>query len=355
MILGAQPAVSSSAGHQASQGASTSPPRQSPEPPQSNEGNENEPEQDPEVEGPFMSGLDFLFHNQDHDNFEGRTPTPSPFRTPRNSPGRERPEDRQNGARSDDDGPHAGNEERDADPPDIDLDISILEPPAFRETAPVRLAYLHAAISHIFEGTSFLDATNRLQGELDVIELCGALPTYPVPARTIVTAKRRLGLNSDDYINQRPICTKCFKYYPRDSIDTMQSPKCTIPRCRGIVYREKRMRADPVSGEAPPAKRYPAKIHAYSPLPLTIQRFLLRPDFVRNLRDTSQDLERPAFTDDTIMHDIHDGEQWTRNMIGLRRCIAEDGSVSDVEVRPGSKRPLVSCDVGLSMTFNMDW
>lgn len=302
---------------------------------------------------PFVSGADFLLHDKDHDDHE-QSRAGSPAHSPRNSPAPRGPDEQDPGTRSNDDR-GAGDDDGDIGAPDIDLDISILEPPAFRETAPVRLAYLHAAIAHIHEGATFLDATNRLQGELDIIELCGSTPIYPIPARTIVTAKRRLGLNVDDYIVQRPICTKCFKYYPREAIDALQSPKCTVPRCRGIVYREKRLRANPLTGEIPPAKRIPAKIHAYAPLPLTIQRFLLRPDFVRNLRDTSRDLERAPFTDDTVMYDIHDGLQWTRNMIGLKRSIGEDGSVRDVEIRPGSSRPLVSCDVGLSMTFNMDW
>lgn len=229
----------------------------------------------------------------------------------------------------------AGLDNRQLDALITQLDMTILSPPASREIAPVRLAYLQAAMSQIFDGATFLDATNRLQGGLDLIRLCtGSLPISPVPATTIVTAKRRLGLEVDDYIVQRPICTHCYKYYSHDEIRVLDSPKCTVRWCHGIVYREKRVRSGPNGDERTP-KRIPAKIHAYSPLPLTIQRFLLRPDFVKNLCDNSR------YSEDTVLHDIYDGERWTINAIGLKRVINDNGTVEDVEWEPGSKRLLI--------------
>jgi hypothetical protein len=104
-----------------------------------------------------------------------------------------------------------------------------------------------------------------------------------------------------------------------------------------------------------PMKRIPAKIHAYAPIEKTIARFLLRPDFVANLRDTSQDHERPEASEFTLMQDIHDAACWSKLEVGLKRVIDNQGNVRDVEATPGSRKKLVLCDIGLNITLNMDW
>jgi hypothetical protein len=141
-------------------------------------------------------------------------------------------------------------------------------PTAHQETPAVRLAYLHAVFANIFEARPIVGAERQLNGELKIIALCGALPTHPRPARTIITAKRRLGLEIDDYIEWRPICNVCYKFYSYDTIKNATSPNCTQPQCKGIFYREKRGFQDDIDNNRDMdtdqyMKRMPAKIQPY--------------------------------------------------------------------------------------------
>jgi len=200
-------------------------------------------------------------------------------------------------------------EDEDEDENDGRADVNLDDPQssipaAYCESPPVRLAYLHAISAQILEGATYEAANNRLRGELELIGLCGALPLYPIPATTVVTAKRRFNIHADDHITTKPICSLCFRPYTFEEIGQMDSPDCLERACKkGKVYREKRTR-----GAA--TKRVPVKILAYSSLVGTIQRFLLRPDFFNNLVDTKDCLDRPPITEDTVLSDIHDGEAW---------------------------------------------
>jgi hypothetical protein len=226
--------------------------------------------------------------------------------------------------------------------------------PAFQQTPPVRLLYLQAAIAHIIGSSTVAEATNQIQDGLDLIELCGALPTFPIPRRSIITVKKHLGLQTDDYVSRIPICDVCYKRYSLDDIQKLDTPICTVSRCKGNIYRTKREHTDPATGEDR-FKRIPVKVLVYCPIVKAVQRFLLRSTFVKNLRDTSQDINRAELSEDDLMHDIHDGAEWTKLEVGLKRVCLPDGSITDIEESPGSRRPLVSCDVGLSMTLNIDW
>ncbi|KAG1751405.1 uncharacterized protein EDB91DRAFT_1234802 [Suillus paluster] len=198
-------------------------------------------------------------------------------------------------------------------------------PTAHRETLAVQLAYLHAT-------RPIASAERQLNGELKIIALCGALPTHPRPARTIVTAKRRLGLELDDYIEQRPICNLCYKFYSHNTIKNAASPNCTQPQCKGVLYREKRGFQDDNNPDADLDQQ-------------AIRRFLQRPDFIRSLRDTSGDSRCPPISSSTMMTDLHD---WPHVVNG-------QGRVQDIKESPGLRRSLLDCDVGLSMTLNVDW
>ncbi|KAG1734055.1 uncharacterized protein EDB91DRAFT_1251100 [Suillus paluster] len=165
--------------------------------------------------------------------------------------------------------------------------------PAFRQTPPMRLVYLQSAIAHITGVATVTDATNRLQDGLDLIEICGVLPVHPQPLRSLATVKKHLGLQVDDYVEKKAICTRCYKFYSPQDIQDLISLNCTVRRCQGIIYRMKHERPDDITG-----------------------------------------IERK---------------------VGLKRVIEADGSIVDVEVTPGSSRSLFSCEVGLSMTINIDW
>jgi hypothetical protein len=162
-------------------------------------------------------------------------------------------------------------------------------PAAFRESAAVRLIYLHAVKASIFHNHTNDNCTRRITEDLDILDAAGILPTNPAPARTLVTAKRRLGLDIDLYIHKQPICTVCFKHYSLDDIDKLQESNCTVSKCKGQVYREKRLAGPP--GSEPKLKRVPAKIQQYAPWDLALRRMMIRPDFVAALRDSSEDSE----------------------------------------------------------------
>lgn len=102
-------------------------------------------------------------------------------------------------------------------------------------------------------------------------------------------------------------------------------------------------------------KRMPAKIQPYSSLVKAIQRFLQCPDFVGSLRDTSGDSRCPPISSSTLMTDLHDGRLWGALPIGLKCIVNEQGHVQDVDESPGSRKNLLDCEVGLSMTLNVDW
>ncbi|KAH7917020.1 hypothetical protein BV22DRAFT_1052746 [Leucogyrophana mollusca] len=168
---------------------------------------------------------------------------------------------------------------------DIDLPLDALVPQhgpidLGHQDDPVRLVYLQAVIAQICGTATVEAATNQLQDGLDIIEACGVLPTHPRPMRSIVTAKKHLGLLAEDYIQKRPVCTKCYKYYSFEDIKKLDTPACTVPRCNGVIYRMKRERPDPKTGDER-LKRYPAKILTYCCLIKAIQRFLLRSTFVK--------------------------------------------------------------------------
>ncbi|GBE85853.1 hypothetical protein SCP_0803750 [Sparassis crispa] len=209
--------------------------------------------------------------------------------------------------------------------------------PAFRESKAVRLAYLQAVLGNVFGSSTVAAAQDQLNNSLDIIRLCGCFPLLPKPATTLITAKRRLGLAIDDYIERRPICTVCFKYYPAEMIMKMDSPSCMQAGCTGIVYHIKRQ-LDVNSDDADdPAKRILAKVQPYSSIVKAVQRFLLRSDFIKNLRLPSVDANKDPLASHELMHDFHDGEAWGMLELGLKRVVREDGTIHEVEVEPGSR------------------
>jgi hypothetical protein len=218
---------------------------------------------------------------------------------------------------------------------------------AFRENPAIRLLYLQTVVANIFDSRTVLACNTQLTDGLDLLDAAGVSLIESIkPATTLATAKRRLGLEYDDYIEKRPICTVCSKYYSPEDINNLQSPSCMKPRCKGVAYRIKRSTEDP-----PVEKRVPAKILPYISLIQSLKRMLLRPSFVNNLVP----LKPSHFDEKTRMYDIQDSPVYNSLEIGLKRVVDEDGSVRDIEASPGSRRLLTSCDLGLGMTLNLDW
>lgn len=80
------------------------------------------------------------------------------------------------------------------------------------------------------------------------------------------------------------------------------------------------------------------------------KRYLMRPDFVRNLRR-----KVPHTNPKTRLDDFCDGTRHETLKVGMKRIVLADGSIRDVELFPGSSKTLSECDVGLSFNLNVDW
>ena len=231
----------------------------------------------------------------------------------------------------------------------LDLDSRSMVAPAFREKPGIRLLYMQATLANIFGSSTVDQASKQISDGLDIIEeSTGSLPVFPKPARSLATAKRLLGLDIDDYIDRRAICTACYKHYSPAEIAVLPSPSCTVQRCLGHVYSIKR------DGDGL-EKRVPAKIQTYSSFMKALQRFLLRPDFVQNLIFPSSFPDRRLLSEDEPMHDFHDGEAFGGLVLGLERIKLADGSIADCQMYTGTLITLKSVPYGLSLSIYIDW
>jgi hypothetical protein len=218
---------------------------------------------------------------------------------------------------------------------------------AFQKNPAIRLLYLQTVVANIFDSRTILACNTQLTDGLDLLDAAGVSLIQSVkPATTLATAKRRLGLEYDDYIEKRPICTICSKYYTLDNIKNLRSPSCTKLRYKGIAYHIKRSTDDP-----PFEKQVPAKILPYMSLIQSLQRMLLRSSFVKNLVP----FQESQFDKTTRMYNIQDSPAYNSLKIGLKQVVDEDGNVRDIEANPGLRQLLTSCDLGLGMTLNLNW
>ncbi|KAI0826846.1 hypothetical protein BC628DRAFT_1410053 [Trametes gibbosa] len=222
--------------------------------------------------------------------------------------------------------------------------------PASRELPAIRLLYMQVVLANIFGSATVDESEQRLRDGLDLLALScpTGLPKHPKPALSLVTAKKRLGLNVDNYIEKRAICTSCFKTYSSEEIVAHPSPACfKVQGCPGIFFRIKR-------NAQGTERRIPAKVHGYVPLLATLQRLFLRPDFFAAFFLPSQNHDRPPLGSHELMHDFHDAAAFGAYKLGLKRVKMADGSIVDVKIQRGEARTLMSVDVGISMTINMD-
>ena len=241
----------------------------------------------------------------------------------------------------------------DQDLPDVDSPVEDgpQVPAAFSELPCVRLAYLQAVIANSFSGRTVIDCNQQLTDSLDLLELVHALPTSPKPATTLVTARSRLGLDIDVDIEERAICTICFKHYSSEAILLMVNRSCTEKRCKGIIYREETT----TKGCNTITKRVPMKIQPYSSLIKFLHRLLARPGFTNLLRDSTDDVGRQPHDCHFPMSDIHDGDLWPQHQLGLKHVIRDNGSVRGIPFGRDSGCPLISNRFGFNFTINLDW
>ncbi|CDO73340.1 hypothetical protein BN946_scf185008.g103 [Trametes cinnabarina] len=253
--------------------------------------------------------------------------------------------------------PQADPAERDPLPAHTDLtglldeDSRSLTPRAYLELPGIRLLYLQTVLQNLFKNETVDDAAAQLAYGYDIIQATTGqpLPLYPRPARTLKTARRRLGIDIDEYIEKHPICTVCFKFYSHADISALPTPSCTVRRCKGIVWGIKRK----ASGAE---KRVPRKIQAYASFLKSLSRLLLRPEFVNNLHYPCAIKDRAPPQDSDQMHDFRDGAAYGKLELGLKRIRLPDGSVSDVRTHDGGTAiTLKMVRRGLSLTVFIDW
>ncbi|KAH9849533.1 hypothetical protein C2E23DRAFT_870645 [Lenzites betulinus] len=204
------------------------------------------------------------------------------------------------------------------------LDLEACEfVPAFREHADIRHLYLQVILANVFSSATIDESEQCLRDGLDLLALSSeGLPTHPKLAETLVTAKKCLGLNVDDYLFKRAICSECFKPYKDQIIANSASPACVIKKRPGIFYWIKH---DDYGQE----RRVPAKVHTY--------------------------LGKPPLQDDEDMHNFHDGTAYGAYKLEMKRVVMSDDSTTDIKIRRGPQRMLMSVDIRISMTINVDW
>ena len=80
----------------------------------------------------------------------------------------------------------------------------------------------------------------QLSNGFDLLQATGLILEQSIKsAKTLSTAKQRLGLDYNKYIEKIPICDKCYKNYTYEDIKRLLSPSCTVKQCKGKVYQVK--------------------------------------------------------------------------------------------------------------------
>lgn len=224
-----------------------------------------------------------------------------------------------------------------------------LVPRAFNERPGVRLAYLNTVIGNVFGKQSIQAATDALNNQLNCMLLEGVLPEHPRPVHHLLSAKRRLGIDPDQWITQYAICPECWKHLTPNQLKELASPECTVLDCPGILYDE----CTDAKGKR---IRITRKIMPHVSLIGSLQRMFMRPGFAKSIRDSRQDQPRRNDDDDYVMTDIHDGTLWHELETNTVRETGELGTVRD---RPQDNGPtatkLTEHRYGLHLTLNIDW
>lgn len=242
-------------------------------------------------------------------------------------------------------GPIPGEDQAEADRPTFGL------PPAYlNDEAPaVRLAYLGAVIGHVYGHLSVVQATDQLNNTLDVLSVAGALPDFPRPVRTLVSAKRRLGIDPDQWVIPYALCPICWKHHSPSQLEKLTSPECSVSGCKGIIY---------IDTEGVKRRRIqtPTLICPQVSIIDSLRRMFLRPGFATSLRDSRDEAIDKNSYEDFVMRDIHDAEAWNDSHTGSARHIGENGTIKDMalEGQPPPKN-LSSHRYGLHLTMNGDW
>lgn len=217
----------------------------------------------------------------------------------------------------------------------------LFDPPSSCQEQPhIRLAYLSAIATQVLYNAPQAAAEFSLNSMLDGYRLAGNLPARPKPVTTLPSVRRRLGIDIESYITQRPMCSECYFIYTFDEIKSSGTPACTQVGCNGVFWK------------TPPdnqSLRTPVCVAAYCSVLASLRRLFMRPDFLASL-DAGRRAHESHLQDDTVLHDICDGTGWCSESFGLERHVDELGTVSDSRVAHS-----VSLGFGLYAGLNLDW
>ena len=231
--------------------------------------------------------------------------------------------------------------------PGLDCDLADLERPsvtipAFQEESYIRMAYLQAVMGNVFGNLTWERATAQLNATLDVLFMAERLPIYPRPVRTLISARRRLGMDPDLWIIQYTTCPLCWKQHsPKELLD-LASPDCAVPNCAGVIYTVK------------DNKRIANLITPQVSIIESLRRMFMQPGFAKMVERKANHLPGPNDDENFIMKDIHDGDMWYKNTTGMVREVGNRGTVRDV-ANGQLPTKLFSHRFGLQITVNMDW
>ncbi|KAK7435198.1 hypothetical protein VKT23_019768 [Stygiomarasmius scandens] len=157
-------------------------------------------------------------------------------------------------------------------------DMPSFTPRAFKESSPVRMAYLSAVLANVYGCVSVVQSTSQLNHSLDMLEVQGQIdgkpPIYPPPVRSLSAAKSRLGIDPDAWIVQYAICTICWKHYHPREINELEGPECIVPDCTGIIF-------DTSTDSKGRITHTPQKINPQVSLIESLRCMMLRPGFAR--------------------------------------------------------------------------
>ena len=235
---------------------------------------------------------------------------------------------------------------------DEDLDdIGTVLPPAFRDKEPshVRIAYLQAVISNVYRNMPVIDTTDNLNIILNAFDAAGVLPDIPRPVRTLVSAKRRLGIDPDQWIVQYAICPRCWKHYSPKELRELTGPGCLAPGCQETIYTEKRDSKGSL-------KRHPITIMPQVSLIQNLRRMVRRKGFRKLIRDNRNTPTNQNDDDNFVMKDMYDGTLWHDLKTKIKREVGNFGTVRDMPIgEDGVEHRLTETRFGLHLVINIDW
>ncbi|KAB5590975.1 hypothetical protein CTheo_5591 [Ceratobasidium theobromae] len=222
---------------------------------------------------------------------------------------------------------------------------------ATRDPPYIRLAYLSAMESSIIHHNSVAGVNSWLSAHITSLRLAGALPDHLNPLVTLGSVRSRLGLDTDPFMLQQPICSICYTPYSMKQVLTANDAQCTYrpgrKRCEGQIWTTK------IANNA--EKRCPTRQICYTRLVPALRRMFMRPSFIRALQAGRRAHERHKEGPTDTLYDICCGASMKSARIGMHRVFGADGSVRDEPESEGSERPLTNLEFGLALALNIDW